>query len=234
MADNPLLPEHRLRELHATMLRARKLDRRRPQLAAREALLAATLLHLSPGDLLSGPAADRTLPQLAPSPTTTASHSQLPPSLRLPLCAGAARGLQTAAPDRLVVAYAEPGSTEPGWLDAVTWAHRDQLPFLFLCADATGPAPRKAPRNGSRSNAPPLTWSTASRLAKKLHLPLFPVDGGDAVALFRVLQETTQRARAHGGPSIIWAVLPPGLVPRTQQPLRRLEAYLAARGISLE
>lgn len=212
------------------MLRVRKLDRRR-QPAAREALLASMLLHLSAGDLLSGPAGDRTLLELAPPPAPNGSHHEFPSNLRLPLCAGAARGLQTAAPDRLVVAYTNPSARELGWSDAITWAHRDQLPFLLICADLSrGHRPPRKPRAAT----PPLTWPAVSQLAGKLHLPLFPVDGGDAVAVFRVMQETTQRARAQGGPSIIWAVLTPGALPPKEQPLRRLEAYLAARGIPLQ
>jgi pyruvate dehydrogenase E1 component alpha subunit len=230
LADNPLLPEHRLRELHALMLHIRKLERRQPHPSAREALLASMRLHLTPGDLLSGPAHDRTLRELAPaSSSATTPHHNLPPSLRLPLCAGAARGMQAASPDHLTVAYAEAASRESGWLDALTWAHRDQLPLLLVCADSTNGRVARAP---SRGPSAPLTWTAVSQLAKKLHLPLFPVDGDDAVAVFRVMQETAARARAQGGPSVLWAVLSTGPVARKQQPLRRLETYMAARGIS--
>jgi pyruvate dehydrogenase E1 component alpha subunit len=229
LADNPLLPQHRLRELHALMLRVRNLERRQPHTSAREALLASMLLHLAPGDLLSGPAGDRTLRELAPSSTPTTPQNDLPASLRLPLCAGAARGMQAASPDHLTVAYAEAGAREPGWLDAITWAHRDKLPLLLVCADTTaGRAPR------SSTKVAPLTWPAVSLLAKKLRLPLFPIDGDDAVAVFRVMQETTARARTQGGPSILWAVMSTGSVPRKQQPLGRLETYMSARGISLE
>lgn len=228
MADNPLLPQHRLREMHALMLRIRKLERRRPHTSAREALLASMRLHLNPGDLLSGPANDRTLRELAPASRSPTPQNDLPPSLRLPLCAGAARGMQSASPDHLTVAYAESGAREPGWQDAITWAHRDQLPFLLVCADTT------AGRAASRAKTTPITWPAVSLLAKKLRLPLFPVDGDDAVAVFRVMQETTARARVQGGPSILWAVLSPAPLPRKQQPLRRLEDYMSARGISLE
>ncbi|HEY5381562.1 MAG TPA: thiamine pyrophosphate-dependent enzyme [Acidobacteriaceae bacterium] len=231
MADNPLLPQHRLRELHALMLRVRKLERRQPHTSAREALLASMLLHLTPGDLLSGPANDRTLRELAPASISTAPKNDLPPNLRLPLCAGASRGMQAASPAHLTVAYMEPGTREPGWLDAITWAHRDQLPFLLICADSSA---GRASRADSSAKNTPLTWPAVSQLAKKLHLPLFPVDGDDAVAVFRVMQETTARARAQGGPSILWAVLSPAPLPRKQQPVARLETYMSARGISLE
>jgi pyruvate dehydrogenase E1 component alpha subunit len=231
LADNPLLPQHRLRELHTLMLRIRKLERRQPRSSAREALLASMLLHLNPGDLLSGPAGDRTLRELAPSSTSAAPPKDLPPSLRLPLCAGAARGMQSASPNHLAVAYAEAATREPGWLDAITWAHRDQLPLLLVCADTTA---GRSSRAATRTKAAPLTWPAIGQLAKKLRLPLFPVDGDDAVAVFRVMQEATARARAQGGPSILWAVMSTGSVPRKQQPLGRLETYLSVRGISLE
>lgn len=231
MADNPLLPKDRLRELHATMLRVRKLERRTPRPGSREALIAATLLHLNAGDLLSAPENDRTLRELAPQTRSSTPQKPLPSNLRLPLCAGAARGMQSAAAESLVVAFAEAGTPEAGWTDALTWAHRDQLPLLLVCGDAT---PAATPARRSSRNPATLTWTAVSQLARKLHLPLFPVDGDDAVAVFRVMQETTARARAQGGPSIIWAVMDTGSLPRRQQPLGRLEDYFASRGISLK
>jgi pyruvate dehydrogenase E1 component alpha subunit len=228
LADNPLLPQHRLRELHALMLRVRKLECRSPQAASREALLAATLLHLLPGDILSAPEADRTLRELAPQ--TRSSHIQhaLPSNLRLPLCAGAARGMQSAAHESLVVAFAAAAAPEPGWSDAITWAHRDQLPLLLVITDAQTRSTR------TRANSAAITWPSISRLAHKLRMPLFPVDGDDAVAVFRVIQETSARARAHGGPSVLWAVMKTGQLPPHEHPLARLESWLATRGISLD
>jgi hypothetical protein len=191
------------------------------------------LLHLGPGDLLSAPATDLSLRTLAPASPGNSSDHALPPNLRLPLCAGAAHGMRTAGTDRLTLAYTEAGTPETGWADALTWAQRDQLPLLLVCADAQ---PRPA-RRGSRSNRrshTPLTWPAMGQLARKLRLPLFPVDGLDAVAVFRVMQESSARARARGGPSVVWAVLSPDRLPRRQQPLARLEAYMAARNIALD
>lgn len=231
MADNPLLPQHRLSELHALMVRIRKLERRRSNRGAREALLAALRLHMNDGDLLSAPPDDPTLLALAPPTRSASPDNGLPSNLRLPLCAAAARGMQAVAADSIVVAYTEAGEHEPGWIDALAWAHRDRLPLLLVCGDSTE---GQAVRGRSRNRAAPLSWTSASKLARKLHLPLFPVDGEDAVAAFRVMQEATARARAQGGPSMIWAVLSSASLSREQQPLRRLERYLAARGISLK
>jgi pyruvate dehydrogenase E1 component alpha subunit len=211
------------------MQRVRQMERRQPHGTAREALLAATLLHLGPGDLVSAPVSDRTMRELAPASPGQGSSHDLPPNLRLPLCAGAARGMQTAGTDRLTLAYAEARTPEAGWADALTWAQRDQLPMLLVCADVQS---RAKTRSNTRAHLP-LTWPAVTQLARRIKLPVFPVDGHDAVAVYRVVQESSARARTHGGPSVLWAVLSSDRLPRREQPLARLEAYMADRNIPL-
>jgi pyruvate dehydrogenase E1 component alpha subunit len=210
------------------MQRIRALDRRKTKVA-REALLAATMIHLSAGDLVSASPGDEVLASLMAKSSAGHANHRLPANLRIPLCAGAARGMQAAGTDRLTVAFTEAGSEETGWEDALRWAHRDELPLLLVVAD-TGSYPR---RRASAGNALPLLWPSLTKLAGKLHLPHFPVDGEDAVAVFRVVQETSARARAHGGPSVIWAMLSSERLATKQEPLRRLETYMSARGILL-
>lgn len=233
MADNPLLPQSRLRELHALIQHVRHLERRAAQRGApasrREALVAAMLLHLGPGDLVSAPGGDRTLRQLAPTCPGTGGNHDLPANLRLPLSAGAARGMQVAGTDRITAVYCEAGNSEPGWPDAISWAHREQLPWLLICADTQF---RSASRNTRRVH-PLLTWTAMTQLARKLRVPLFPVDGHDPVAVYRVMQESAARARARGGPAVLWAVLRAEPLTARDQPLARLEAYMALRNISL-
>ena len=227
MADNPLLPKDRLRELRLLMERVRTMDRRKSN-AAREALLAATLIHLNEGDLVSGRADDATLRALAPESKAGDDAHDVPQSLRIPLCAGAARGMQTAGTDRIAVAFAEAGSLETGWADALRWAHRDRLPFLLVVADNGVAIGRRKSRN-----APALRWPELTKVAHSIHLPHFPVDGEDAVAVYRVIHETCARARAGGGPSVIWAMLSAERLTPRQQPLKRLDVYMAARGVRL-
>jgi pyruvate dehydrogenase E1 component alpha subunit len=226
LADNPLLPQNRLRELHAMIAHARAMDRRRSG-GAREALVAATMIHLSAGDLVSGRAGDRTVREIAPNGAAGEEAHELPANLRLPLCAGAARGMQTAGTDRVAVCFAEAGTPEPGWGDALRWAHRDHLPLLVVVTDDGTRANRKR----SARNSPALSWPELTKLARGMHLPHFPVDGEDAVAVYRVVQETAARARSGGGPSVIWAMLTGERLTPRQQPLRRLEQYMTARGI---
>jgi hypothetical protein len=226
LADNPLLPQNRLRELHALIGRVRAMDRRRGA-GAREALVAATTIHLSAGDLVSGGAGDRTLLEIAPKSAAGEEAHDVPANLRLPLCAGAARGMQTAGTDRVAVCFAEAGTPETGWGDALRWAHRDRLPLLLVVADDG----TRANRRGSARNGPALSWAELTKLARGMHLPHFPVDGEDAVAVYRVVQETAARARSGGGPSVIWAMLSAERLTPRHQPLRRLEQYMAARAI---
>jgi hypothetical protein len=228
LADNPLLPQARLRELHALMRRIRATDRRKTK-SAREALLAAALIHLSTGDLVSGRADDATLRALAPRSKAGDDAHDVPQSLRIPLCAGTARGMHTAGTDRIAVAFTEAGAGETGWADALRWAHRERLPFLLIVADNGARHHSK----GSSRNASPLLWPVLTKLAHGLHLPHFPVDGEDAVAVYRVMQETSARARSGGGPSVIWAMLSSERLTPRQQPLKRLDDYMAARGIRL-
>jgi len=228
LADNPLLPKDRLRELHTLMHRIRAIDRRKSK-SAREALLAAALIHLATGDLVSASVDDTTLHALAPKSKAGDGAHDVPRSLRIPLCAGAARGMQTAGTDRIAIAFTNAGVPETGWADALRWAHRDRLPLLLVVAD------NGAVGRGKRSSriAPALLWPELTKMAHSIHLPHFPVDGEDAVAVYRVVQETSARARSGGGPSVIWAMLSAERVAPRQQPLKRLEDYMAARGIRL-
>ena len=77
-----------------------------------------------------------------------------------------------------------------------------------------------------------------SRLAKRVKLPVLTVDGEDAVAVYRVMQESVLRARLGGGPAVLWAVMTPAAeaakMKRSSQPIARLEKYMAARKITLK
>lgn len=238
MSENPLLPHSKLRELHALMLRCRALERKQKTLGgAREALLAATSIHLLPGDLLSAEGVDSVAEQLAPEAKKSNPEGSVIGDAvaggRMLRCAAAARGLQAACTEGLVLALARAGGAEPGWSAALEWAHQAELPLLLAVADATTGKPS---RGGKRAKSS-LDFTSMSRLAKRLQLPVLTVDGEDAVAVYRVMQESVMRARMGGGPAVLWAVMTPAAempkMPRSQQPIIRLEKYLAARKISL-
>ena len=238
LSENPLLPHNKLRELHALMVRCRSLERKQTSGGSvREALLAATLIHLLPGDLLSGDAGDPVVEKLAPEGKQHRPVGSLiggdSLGARLLICAAAARGLQAAGGDGVLLAFARAGGPERGWMQALEWAQKSELPLLLACSDATNGA-----ASGSRkSTEAAIDFSSMSRFARRLQLPVLTVDGEDAVAVYRVMQESVLRARQGGGPSVLWAVMTPGrsltTMPRSSQPIARLRSYLAARKISL-
>jgi len=238
LSENPLLPHSKLLELHALMLRCRALERKQQSLGgARAALLAATSIHLLPGDLLSAASGDSVAEQLAPEAKKSSTEGSVIGGAtaggRMLRCAAAARGLQAAGAEGLVLALARAGGAESGWAAALEWVHASQLPMLVAVADATAGKPSR----GGKHAEPSLDFTSMSRLAKRLKLPVLTVDGEDAVAVYRVMQESVLRARMGGGPAVLWAVMTPAAVvpkmTRSQQPIVRLEKYLAARKISL-
>ncbi len=242
MPENPLLPHRKLRELHTLMLRTRDLERKQKATTAREALLAATTMQLLPGDLLSARTGDLTAAQLAPAgkkhnptdkkPRTTGA---LPPIANIPtrlaLCAAAAKALQAAGTDGVVLSFTHHAAAEPGWLPALEWAQSAQLPLILACTDPTAGLPTSSKK--TRPAEPTLDFATLNRLAARTKLAVLTVDGEDAVAVYRVMQESVLRARLGGGPAVIWAMMSPTTAKpkRSHQPIPRLEAYLAARKI---
>jgi TPP-dependent pyruvate/acetoin dehydrogenase alpha subunit len=238
LSENPLLPHSKLRELHALMLRCRGLERKqKPSGPVREALLAATLIQLLPGDLLSATAGDVAAGQLAPAakkPSIGSVVGGAALGVRLPLCAAAARGLQAAGAEGIVLAFARAGDAEPGWTGALEWAQAAQLPLILTCTDATGGAVSRS----AKRREPAIDFVTMSRFAKRLKLPILTVDGEDAVAVYRVMQESVLRTRMGGGPAVLWAVMTPtrsiAKMPASSQPIARLRSYLSARKIALK
>jgi hypothetical protein len=231
LAENPLLPHRKLSELYLLMLRCRDLERKRrvAKSGSREAFLAAATMQLLPGDLLSSETSDDTAEILAPVGKSGKIAGSLQTEIpsRLTVCAGAARGMTAAATDGLVLTMTRAGTVEPGWREALGWAHSDVLPLIFLCEDAAN--------GGKGRSSETLTWSAMEAFAKKLRLPVLAVDGEDAVAVYRVMQECVIRARTGCGPAVIWAVTSPRTktLQRSQQPISRLQSYLKVRNIPL-
>ncbi|MGA7157534.1 MAG: thiamine pyrophosphate-dependent enzyme, partial [Acidobacteriaceae bacterium] len=113
-------------------------------------------------------------------------------------------------------------------------AQASQLPLLLAIADATGGRPSRK----NKGREPALDFQHLTRTAKRLQMPVLTVDGEDAVAVYRVMQECVLRARMGGGPAVLWAVMTPAsdaaALPRAHQPLTRLQQYMAARKIGLK
>lgn len=219
------------------MLRCRDLERKNTLRSrgsagiAREGLLAAAAIQMEPGDMLCGEAGDTTIEELFLPQTSvskkkpTAKSPALPVLSQLTLCVGMARGLQASGSKGVVLALTSAGATDPEWQDAMAYAQAARLPIVFLCLDTTGGKISK------RAAKPPLTWLVAQKFAKSVHLPTLAVDGEDAVAVYRVVQESLLRARSGDGPALAWCVLTKGSGKGRSRPIAGMEKYLAVRGL---
>lgn len=257
MPENPLLPHAELRKLLAltkrcTTLEAttRKRALKRPRGTAalhssREAVLAAAILQLEPGDLLIAEPGDSTAAELRSTDSNTDLGRNILPAAVLPpeYCKGASRlllasamaaALQQSGTKRIAILFTQAGISDSGWQAALTWSQERLLPLILVCTDPSGPMIFK-----KKTSLPTAAfqWESISRLAARLKLPVLTVDGEDAVAMYRTAQEAILRARTGGGPAVLWAALPTPVEmqgrSRTLRPVHRLAQYLRARGIAI-
>ncbi len=255
MAENPLLPDAELRALHTLLKQATHLGKagRRgssghQQFVSPEAignpepaaLLAGTLLQLAAGDTLVA-RTDAVLPLALLAKRANFDPHSLSVlrtgtgQARLLAAAALAEAYRRQKADRLVLALVHAGEDQPDWVPALQWAQAEQLPLIVACADPSGEAAfRLDPARPGQS----LTWTNLRNPAAKMKLPVLTVDGEDAVAVYRVMQESVLRARSGGGPAVLWAALPAPsreavARPRNEAPLARLAHFLRSRNIPL-
>ena len=257
--ENPLVPNARLQQMLAAMHRVRAADRGLP-LRSRagasgfEACLVAPAIDLGPGDLVSdalhGPAIDflRGTPLLAAlqpgarsrkAPVLADSGSAQPipraprEEDRLWIALGAAASLAASSKSHkgdesvpragALVCYMRAGPISPAVLGrAFQFSSEQRLPILFVAL------PASLKQNDAGLNA-------ISRLASRSAIPAISADRTDAVAIYRVAQESLGRARAGGGPALI-ACVPFVLkgsarAGQTADPLEVIEQYVLERKI---
>jgi TPP-dependent pyruvate/acetoin dehydrogenase alpha subunit len=219
--------------------------RRRSGALTREAALVAPAIGLAPGDLLSdalhGPAL-RFLRGTALHIALAAADAK--PSRRRGILAecGPARLLPflSSASDRLLAAIGAAQALQPnsGQADirsgeaesallrrVFQLAAEQSLPILFVALQPSGPYHSRS-SNG-----------TLSSLSHRAGVPGIATDASDAVAIYRVAQESLGRARAGGGPALIECVpfiLANPSKSRTEQTasaVAAIEHYILARSI---
>ena len=222
--ENPLIPHARMRALYRGLVELRLLSERlaRAERIPRglEACWVATALDLHEGDLTSdrcGHALPGYLRSLAartgpggPKKTEVRSvlQSEAKPfagsvAERLFCAVGAAMALQAAKQKGAAVAYVRDGELAAAdWKRVLRVAAEGSLPLVIVAAGA-GDVP------------------LSSRA-----VPVIPVDAADAVAIYRVAQESLLRARAEGGVAVIECVRT-GL-----DPVAVMAGQLRAKGIA--
>jgi TPP-dependent pyruvate/acetoin dehydrogenase alpha subunit len=232
MHENPLVPNTKLRQMYVAMAEVRVLDehiarlrktvkgrRRQESTRAEEACRVSTAIDLGPGDLVSDSQVGVVMDLIAGAKVSsllkrvTEIHSGKKikgPKLgetsgrvlpwiedageRLRMAMGAALSFKTLRRANVVVAYVRHGEVGKGvWRKVLALAGKLELPVIFVVLPAAKGEKRDGVANLSAKTA---RWG----------VPGIPVDAGDAVALYRVAQESLGRTRGGDGPVLIECV----------------------------
>jgi TPP-dependent pyruvate/acetoin dehydrogenase alpha subunit len=232
--ENPLVPNAKLRQMYVAMAEARVLDEhvaglqkraqgrkgraRLDSIRGQEACRVSTAIDLGPGDLVSDSEAGVVMELLAGAKFSSllkrvaelhsgkskgvklgGTSGRLLPWIdvageRLRMAMGAALSFKTLGRANVVVAYVRHGEVGTAeWRKVLELAGKLELPVIFVILPVAKGAKRNRVGNLSRKTA---RWG----------VPGIPVDAGDAVALYRVAQESLGRTRGGDGPVLIECV----------------------------
>jgi TPP-dependent pyruvate/acetoin dehydrogenase alpha subunit len=244
--ENPLVNNKKLRQMYVAMIEARLLDEHIAKLQrnvktrqklnsthGQEACRVSTAIELATGDLVSdsqpgvvmdhilGARTEEVLKRLASlisrekNIENQAGTKQLPwiddSNDRLWLALGAALSFRTLKKNNLVVAYVSRGEATGGsWRRMLKLSAHLELPIIFVVLPGTT---GKKKATAIRS---------VSEKARSAGVPGIPVDSSDAVALYRVAQESIGRIRTGGGTVLIDCVTYPinGKVPDSVEQMK--------------
>lgn len=230
--ENPLVPNTKLRQMYLAIAEARALDEHIVRLQKRgkwrgrvdstfgqEACRVSTAIDLGVGDLVSdsqvgvvmellaGAKVDSLLARMAsirsgekikPVKVSGVSAQLLPwvedVEERLTIAIGAAASFKALGRKDVVVAYVRHGEVAKGvWRRLLGIASKLELPVIFVVLPAA--------KGSKKAGVVELAGKTA-----RWGVPGIPVDAGDAVALYRVAQESLGRTRGGDGPVLIECV----------------------------
>ncbi len=232
MYENPLVPNAKLRQMYVAMAEARVLDehivalqknakagrarRRLGSIRGQEACRVSTAIDLQPGDLVSDSQVGVVMDLLAGAKVNSllkrvaelgsgkkargAKRGGVPARVlpwvadadeRLRLAMGAALSFKTLEQPNVVVAYGRQGDLgKGGWRKMLEVAGSLELPVIFVILPVV---------TGEKTDG----MTNLSARTAQWGVPGIPVDAGDAVALYRVAQESLGRTRGGDGPVLI-------------------------------
>lgn len=265
--ENPLVPNKKLLQMYGVMADARALDehiqglqkgakarRRLDSTRGQEACRVSTALELLPGDLVSDSQAGVVMDLISGAQSKAQIDSLLgrvaefhegkidgaklaregalarvlpwveDVGNRLSMAMGAALSFKTLKRGSLVVAYV--GHDELGkkeWRQVLETASKLELPMIFVVLPGGG-----KDQGGVRQ---------LSAKARGWGMPGMPVDANDAVALYRVTQESLGRIRGGGGPVLIECKgyrLERARKSSTDDPLAQMKSFLLGRKVCTE
>ena len=215
----------RLKRLYASMLNCRfsqeqirKGSAAHPSCAGLEAVIAGAAIHLTKEDLVA-PNAAGDFVQLAQGKglqevidamknETGGVQNSGGPAEELNVASGMAFACKHLKKPLVTLCVALEDHNPEFWRHAVSFCAARQLPIVFVIARH----PQEAPND------------VDLRSAAQQFLPAIAVDGNDVVAVYRVTEESTRRARQGLGPSLIECRLEAG-----KDPLVFMENYLRQR-----
>jgi TPP-dependent pyruvate/acetoin dehydrogenase alpha subunit len=230
--ENPLIPNKKLRQLFVAMVEMRALDEhvaraqrgvkaRRPLGSTRgeEACRVSIGIELVAGDLVS---------DAAVSVGMGLSGRQLPwiedVTDRLRMALGGALAFKTLKQANVVAAFVREGDVSNGvWRRVLGLASKFELPMIFVVL------PRGRGKKAKRREAGDL-----SGLARRCGVPGIPVDASDAVALYRVAQESLGRMRGGDGPVLVECVTFAAKGGGVVDPLVQMREFLLGRRVCSE
>jgi TPP-dependent pyruvate/acetoin dehydrogenase alpha subunit len=226
--ENPLVPNQKLLQIYtaivemhlldeyaATLHHKKKLHRKPGSVRGQEACRVSTAIELQAGDLVSDAqggsamgllfgakagsllrsiSADRKKKERAAAAAEEAIAKRLLPWIedvedRLKLALGAALACKTLKQSNTVIAYIDRTEMTKGlWKSVLSLSGKLELPIIFVVL----------PEKGKKADAVDLCAR-----ARAAGVPGIPVDANDAVALYRVAQESIGRTRGEGGPVLI-------------------------------
>lgn len=245
--ENPLMSNETLRRMHAYMVRCREAARRGSK--GLEAIEVATLVHMRPGDMVV-PIGNGWLSSRFPESPLKSMFREIHASdgeqaslellvtpengagTQIAIATGGAYAIRSYRPGNIAVLLGDRTALGDATTAAMTIAGERKLPIIYVIETniAAGLTPAKLRRFDDQINA----------LAAECGFPAMPVDGQDAVAVYRVAQESIARARKGGGPTLIdcktWRGKAAGGSATKQHwkpadPIKHMEAYLKKKGL---
>lgn len=221
--ESPLISHARMRGLYRALVESRVLGRKGGWPKHFEACWVATALDLRDGDLTSDAqaawltnyvralgareaarAATMAEVKKARTSAVNAKASAFPGSAsdRMFCAVGQAMALKSTG-QGVVIAYVAANELKlPQWKHIIAASQDGALPLIIVSTPAQ-PAP----------------------VLDRFNIPVIPVDAGDAIAIYRVAQESIVRARADGRMAIIQCV------PCGVDPVKMMAAQLVKKGI---
>jgi TPP-dependent pyruvate/acetoin dehydrogenase alpha subunit len=263
--ENPLVPNKKLRELYTAIVEMRLLEehvaalqrktkpsRRLDSTRGQEACRVSTAIDLNSGDLVSdsqvsaamsllfGARADSLLRHVAAIASGKKERTaivageatgtrQLPwiddVSDRLNMALGAALTFKTLKQAHVVVAYLQRVEIPKSlWKRVLALAAKFDLPIIFVVL----------PEVNRKKKAGAVNLCSKARSAG---LPGIPVDAVDAVALYRLTQESLGRTRAGDGPVLIDCITAQRgerLAGESEDPVLHMKNFLIGRKVCTE